>query len=226
LSLHLIPTFQLWLQKLCTFIFVTNLYRATSNNYMKFQDDEFYIARVLQGNADAFSCLVEKHKRMAYTIALKLVRLPEDAEEITQDAFVKAYQALNTFKGESKFSTWLYKIVYNASVARLRKKQLQVISSDDNQNRYLDVSDTDNFLTQLTIEEQNAILHSAINKLQHEDQALITLYYMNESTVKEIVHITGDTESNVKIKLFRARKKLWEMLAYSFKDKIIVTYEE
>jgi RNA polymerase sigma factor (sigma-70 family) len=193
---------------------------------MKFQADEFYIVRVLQGNTDAFSCLVEKHKRMAYTIALKLVQLPEDAEEIAQDAFVKAYQALNTFKGESKFSTWLYKIVYNASVARLRKRQLQVISMDDNQNRYLDVCDTENFLTQLTIEEQNTILHSAINKLQPEDQALITLYYMNESTIKEIVHITGDTESNVKIKLFRARKKLWEMLACSFKDKIILTYEE
>jgi RNA polymerase sigma factor (sigma-70 family) len=198
--------------------------RLTS--YMKFHDDSYYIALVLQGNTNAFSFLVEKYKRMAYTLALKLVQVPEDAEDISQDAFVKAYQALDKFKGESKFSTWLYKIIYNVSIARLRKKQLIAFQIDDEQNNNFDVCETDNFLTRLTIEEQNSIVRSAIDQLLAEEQVLITLYYMNESTIKEITHITGDTESNVKIKLFRARKKLWEMLKYNFRDKIIVEYEE
>jgi RNA polymerase sigma factor (sigma-70 family) len=193
---------------------------------MKFHDDSYYITQVLKGNTNAFSFLVEKHKRMAYTLALKLVQVAEDAEEITQDAFVKAFQALDSFKGESKFSTWLYKIIYNTSIARLRKKQLTIISMDDDQNSSIDVIETDNFLKQLTIEEQNAIVRSAIDQLPAEEKALIILYYMNESSVKEITSITGDTESNVKIKLFRARKKLWEMLKYHFSDKIILKYEE
>ncbi|MGD0342530.1 MAG: RNA polymerase sigma factor [Bacteroidales bacterium] len=192
---------------------------------MKFHDDTYYITRVLRGNTNAYSYLVEKYKRMAYTLALKLVKVPEDAEEIAQDGFVKAFQALDNFKGESKFSTWLYKIIYNVSIARLRKKQLEVISIDDDQNSDFDVCETDDFLTQLTIEEQNAIVRSCIDKLPAEERALITLYYMNESTVKEITHITGDTESNVKIKLFRIRKKLRVMIKYNLRDKIIVEYE-
>jgi RNA polymerase sigma factor (sigma-70 family) len=193
---------------------------------MRFHDDPYYITQVLQGNINAFSCLVEKYKRMAYTLALKLIQVPEDAEEIAQDGFVKAFQALDSFKGESKFSTWLYKIIYNLSMARLRKKQLKITSIDDDQNRDFDVCVTNDFLTKLTMEEQNVILRSALDQLPAEEKALITLYYMNDSTVKEITNITGDSESNVKIKLFRARKKLWELLKYSFRDKIIMAYEE
>lgn len=192
---------------------------------MKFPDDTYCITQVLLGNTNAYSYLVEKYKRMAYTLALKLVQVPEDAEEIAQDAFVKAFQALDTFKGESKFSTWLYKIIYNVSIARLRKKRLEVISIDDDQNSDFNVCETDDFLTQLMIEEQNAIVRTCIDQLPAGERALIILYYMNESTVREIAHITGDTESNVKIKLFRIRNKLHGMIKYNLRDKIILEYE-
>lgn len=193
---------------------------------MQFRDDTYYINQVLRGNVNAFSHLVEKHKRMAYTLALKLVRKPEDAEEIAQDAFVKAYQSLKDFKGESKFTTWLYKIIYHTAISRLRKKQMEIISIDDDQNRNFDVRETDHFLVQLTMEEQNKLVREAVDRLPDEERALITLYYLNECTVKEIMGITSDSESNVKIKLFRARKKLWEMLKYRFKDQTIAQYEE
>ena len=193
---------------------------------MEFRNDTYYITQVLCGNVNAFSHLVEKHKRMAYTLALKLVRVPEDAEEIAQDAFVKAYQSLPDFKGESKFTTWLYKIIYHTSISRLRKKQMEIISIDDDQNRNFDVHETDHFLARLTMEEQNTLVRNAIDRLPDEERALITLYYMNECPVKEITGITGDSESNVKIKLFRARKKLWEMLKYRFKDQTIEQYED
>lgn len=193
---------------------------------MQLYDDKYYIERILRGDVQAFSHLVEKHKRMAYTISLKLVSIPEDAEEIAQDAFVKAFQSLGEFKGECKFSTWLYKIVYHLSISRLRKKTPEIISIDDEHYRNFDVKETDHFLTRLTLEEQNKMVHNAVNRLPAEDQALITLYYLNESTVKEITVITGDSESNVKIKLFRARKRLWELLKYNFKDQIIEQYDE
>ncbi|NJK94191.1 MAG: sigma-70 family RNA polymerase sigma factor [Bacteroidales bacterium] len=77
------------------------------------------------GEIHAFSYLVEKHKRMAYNFALKLVKVPEDAEEVAHDAFVKAYQSLKEFRRESKFTTWLYKIIFNLSISRLRKKKAE-----------------------------------------------------------------------------------------------------
>ena len=192
---------------------------------MEFRDDTYYINQVLRGNANAFSHLVDKHKRMAYTLALKLVRIPEDAEEIAQDAFIKVYQSLTEFRGDSKFTTWLYQIVYRTSISRLRKKQMETISIDDDQNRNFDVHETDHFLNHLTMEEQNTLVRTAIDRLPDEERALITLYYLNECPVKEITSITGDTESNVKVKLFRARKKLWELLKYRFKDQTIEQYE-
>jgi RNA polymerase sigma factor (sigma-70 family) len=188
---------------------------------MQLSEDKYYIDKVLLGEVNAFSHLVEKHKRMAYTLALKLVKIPEDAEEITQDAFVNAFQSLRTFKGESKFSTWLYKIVYHIAISRLRKKQLTTLSMDDDQNLNFDTCETDHFLDQLSIEEQNALLNNAIYRLPDEERVLITLYYFNDCPVKEIIKITGDTESNVKIKLFRARKRLWNLLRYKFESQII-----
>ena len=193
---------------------------------MNFRDDTYYINEVLQGNVNAFSYLVEKHKRMAYTLALKLVQVPQDAEEITQDGFVKAYQSLKNFKGESKFTSWLYSIIYNTSISRLRKKQLEIMSMDDDKNRNFDVHQNDHFLTQLSIEEQNLLVRSAIDRLPDDERALVTLFYMNECSVKEITDITGLTETNVKTKLFRARKKLWELLKHRFKDQTIEQYED
>lgn len=185
---------------------------------MPVHDDTYFINQVLQGNTNAYSYLVEKYKRMTYTLALKIVQVPEDAEEVAQDAFINAFKALAGFKDKSKFSTWLYRIVYNASLAKLRNVQSEKILLDDYQNSNFDVLETEDMLTQLTTREQNAVLHNAIKQLSADEQVLITLYYMNESPVKDIARITGDSESNVKVKLFRARRKLWEMLKHSVHD--------
>ena len=192
---------------------------------MNLQDDTYYIDKVLHGEVNAYTFLVDRHKRMAYTLALKILSVPEDAEEAAQDAFVKAYQSLKDFKGESKFSTWLYTIVYHLSVSRLRKKQLKTVSIHDEHFRTFDVVDTYHFLSRITNDEQSAMVRSAIEKLSGEEQALVTLYYLNESSVKEISGITGDTESNVKVKLFRVRKRLGELLTHHQSTKISMSHE-
>ena len=94
---------------------------------MKEQDDIYHVQSVLAGNTAAFAVLVDRHKELAFNIALKIVRHREDAEEIAQDAFMKAYQSLRSFKGDSKFSTWLYRIVYNAAISHTRKRQHEFI---------------------------------------------------------------------------------------------------
>lgn len=193
---------------------------------MHSQDDTYYIKKVLHGDVNAYTFLVDRHKRMAYTLALKVLSIPEDAEEIAQDAFVKAYMSLKDFKGECKFSTWLYTIVYHLSISRLRKKKLKTFSINDDHFRTFDIGDNDHFLSKITNEEQMAIVHSAINRLSAEERALVTLFYMNECSIKEITVITDDTEANVKIKLFRVRKKLGEMLKHTFHNKMSLDHEK
>lgn len=185
---------------------------------MQFQDDIFYIEKVVNGDVSAFSFLVEKHKRMTYTFALKIIKVPEDAEEVAHDAFVKAYQSLKEFRQESKFTTWLFKIVFNLSVSRLRKKKLEIASIDDDKISTLNIAETENLFNSLTDKEQSLLVRQAVDRLPDDERAIITLYYLNECSVKDIMEITGFTEANVKIKLFRARKRLWEMLRHIYQD--------
>lgn len=192
---------------------------------MMFAEDKYYIDKVLTGDESAFSFLVEKHKHMAYTLALRMVKIREDAEEVAQDAFVKAFYSLKNFRYESKFSTWLYKIIYHISITRLRKKQFEVISIDDDYYRNFDITETGHFLDQLSLKEQNGLIHKAIGRLSAEEGAHITLYYLGESSIKELATITGESKSNIKVKLYRARKKLWILLKNKFKDQTITQYE-
>jgi RNA polymerase sigma factor (sigma-70 family) len=185
--------------------------------FKQMQDDKYYIDLILKGNVNAFTTLVDRHKRMVYTFALKMVKVPE--------AFVKAYQSLSTFKQQSKFSTWLYKIVFNECVSQLRKRKIETLSIDEPRFSYLEAKETANILTELNDREQKAILIKAVDKLPDDERSMITLFYLQECTIKEIVEITGYSESNVKIKLFRARKRLWEKLKYAFNDKKVKEYE-
>ena len=97
---------------------------------MRFESDSYYIEKVLNNDVAAFSKLIDKHKEMVFTVAVRILRNREDAEEIAQDTFIKAYKSLKTFKRESKFSTWLYRIAYNAAISKTRKKRLQTVDLD------------------------------------------------------------------------------------------------
>lgn len=192
---------------------------------MQFLDDIYYIEKVIGGDISAFSYLVEKHKRMSYTFALKLLKVPEDAEEVAHDGFVKAYQSLKDFRRESKFTTWLFKIIFNLAVSRLRKKKLEVTSIDDDKFNSYNVAESENLFNSLTSKEQNLLVREAVDRLPDDERAVITLFYLNECAVKEITEITGFSEANVKVKLFRARKRLWEMLKHIYQDQKIKEYD-
>jgi RNA polymerase sigma-70 factor (ECF subfamily) len=169
-------------------------------------EDQFYIDKVLAGQTASYTFLIERYKNMVFTIAMKIVRNREDAEEVAQDCFIKAYQKLETYKGESKFSTWLYSIVYRTAISSIRKKQLEV--SDISDKTYKIPGDSVDALELMKYEEQKVFVGKAINLLPETDAVLVTLYYLNDSSVEEIEQITGLSNSNVKMKLFRARKKM------------------
>jgi RNA polymerase sigma-70 factor (ECF subfamily) len=182
--------------------------------------DQVYIDRVLQGDTNAFAYLVNKYKNLTYTVAMKIVRNHEDAEEVAQDSFIKAYSQLHTFKGESKFSTWLYTIVYRNSITKIRKKK---ITTTDIDSYIIENQKSDHDFPQIEAiknGEQKKYIAEAIDNLPETDAFLITLYYLEESSVEEIEQITGLTKTNVKVKLFRARKKLLNELSLLLKDEL------
>lgn len=182
--------------------------------------DKYYIERVLRGDVNAFSYLVDAHKGMAYTIALRMLKNPEDAEELAQDTFVKAFKSLKEFKFESKFSTWLYRITYNGAISKLRRKQIEVSNIEDSKLPADEIISVHNGLEELTKEEQKRYIKEAIQNLKEDDAFIITMYYLKENTIEEISEIAGLSNSNVKVKLHRARKRFYDELKAILKDEV------
>lgn len=179
---------------------------------MKYQEDNHYIDSVLSGDISAYGQLVAKHKNLVFSIALKILNNREDAEEIAQDTFLKAFHALKTFERKSKFSTWLYRIVYNAAISKTRKKRLELIPMDNyivqnyTDDEYISSADT------IGPEEQRIMITEAMKSLSDDENLLITLFYKGDNSIEDISQITGLTTSNVKVRLHRIRKKLHDEL--------------
>ncbi len=177
---------------------------------MKFQDDNETIGRVLSGDVPAYASLVAKHKNLVFSIVLKIVNNREDAEEISQDVFLKAYQSLNTFERKSKFSTWLYRIAYNAAISKTRKKRVEMVAIEETVITNYSTDEIGRNMNELEENDRQLILEKALHRLPEEDNLLITLFYKNENSIEDISDITGLSVSNVKVRLHRIRKKLYE----------------
>mgnify|MGYP003572878724 FL=1 len=187
---------------------------------MEAKTDQFYIERVLQGDSNAFAFLINRYKDMVFTLALKIVKSREDAEEVAQDSFLKAYQKLDGFKGQSKFSTWLYTIVYRSALTKVRKKKLETTDIDsyvlDNHKDGQDFPQ----LEAMKNGEQQKYVRQAIDNLGETDSLLITLFYLHDNSIEEIQEITDMSQSNVKVRLFRARKRLYKELSLLLKEEV------
>jgi RNA polymerase sigma factor (sigma-70 family) len=180
---------------------------------MKYQDDNHYIDRVLSGDVSAYALLVAKHKNLVFSIALKILNNREDAKEIAQDCFLKAFQALRTFEKKSKFSTWLYRIVYNASISKTRKKKLELVPMDNYVIHNYSEDDVSSGIDGIDPEEQKIMIERAMERLTDDESLLITLFYKGDNSIEDISNITGLSMSNVKVRLHRIRKKLHDELA-------------
>ena len=180
---------------------------------MKYQDDNHYIDRVLNGDISAYALLVSKHKNLVFSIALKILNNREDAEEVAQDCFLKVFQALNTFERKSKFSTWLYRIVYNAAISKTRKKKLELVPMDNYVIYNYTEDEVSSGIEDIDPEDQKEMIERAMKQLSDDENLLITLFYMGENSIEDISTITGLSMSNVKVRLHRIRKKLHVELA-------------
>ncbi len=170
-------------------------------------NDLYWIQCVKAGDYSAFSHIVSAYQKMVFNVILRIVNHREDAEDITQEVFVKVFKSLDNFKEESEFSTWLYRIAYNTTLSELRKKKMVVSSFDDNFSKLEDEEVLDE-IDNISTEERIQYLEQAIKMLNSEDALIITMFYMNEQSIEQISIITGLTIANIKVKLHRIRKKL------------------
>jgi RNA polymerase sigma-70 factor (ECF subfamily) len=152
-----------------------------------------------------------------FTLVLRFTDNREDAEEISQDVFVKAYRSLADFRGESKFSTWLYTVVRTSCITFLRKKKLATTSMD-NERTLIQLENRESGFNANTVEQKSkhAMVNSAIRLLSPDDAQLITLFYKGEQTLEEIGRIMGLDPNTVKVKLHRARHRLKEKMEKHF----------
>lgn len=178
------------------------------------QKDTYYIRQVIKGDSNAFAYLVEKYKSMVFTLAVKILKDPEEAEEVAQDVFVKSYQSLSGFKGKSKFATWLYSITYNACMDVIKRKKKYVAAEAITVLKDAGTAAEEDALHLLMKDDRNKAINQTIEKLPEEDRTIIWLYYFEELTLKEIAKVVNLSVANIKVKLHRSRKRLYSLLEH------------
>lgn len=191
---------------------------------MIINNDQHCIEKVLQGNTNAYAYLVDSYKDMVFGMALKIVREREEAEEVTQDTFIKAFKSLSSFKGDAKFSTWLYRIAYHNCMDRIKKqaKKHQLTQIDQVVENKIEA--LENTLDAIERKERSELLKECMDCLPEDEKSLLWMFYFDELSLKEIIEITGFSEANIKVKLFRARKRLLTIVKQKVEPEIIQHY--
>ena len=184
-------------------------------------NDNEIISKVLNGDQQAYAGLVNRYQNYVFTLALRMVKSREDAEEVAQDAFIKAYKYLADFRGSSKFSTWLYTIVNNTGISFLRKKKLD-IHSLDNEKIFEMADNRDSGFSANMVEQKSkvAMVSNAITMLNPDDAEIITLFYKAEQSLEEIAVILGVEANTAKVRLHRARTRLKEKMETHFAEEV------
>ncbi len=174
------------------------------------------IERILAGDTKAFEEIVTEYHKMVYTLAFRVLKSREEAQEIAQDVFLKVFQSLKKFNKRSKLSTWIYRITYNTSINRFKSQKREIKTLEIDGYTELHISNSQNSLDKMSMEEKREIINKSLLKLPEADNIIVTLYYYEELPIKEIADIVGISTQNVKIKLYRSRQKLYVEL----KDKV------
>ena len=179
------------------------------------------ISQVLKGDHNAYATLVNRYNNFVFTIVLRYVKGREDAEEVAQDVFIKAYKSLSSFKGDSKFSTWLYTVTTTTCITFLRKKKLEV-QSLDNEKVFEAAGEIAGDMSANQIEQKSKVnmVNEAIKMLSPDDAQVIMLFYKGEQTLEEMAKILNKEPNTVKVQLHRARTRLKEKMQKHFSAEV------
>lgn len=188
---------------------------------MSFINDQYHINLIIEGNTNEFSVLVNQYKVLVFTLSYKILKNKEEAEEASQDTFVKIFSSLKKFKGDSKFSTWIYKITYNTCLDRLKKikKQNTTVYIEDFNEHQVKVIET--AFDNVDEKVKNQKVQECLLLLPSKEAFLLTLYYFDDQSTEDIAKIIDCSANNVKIQLFRSRKKLASILKERLKPEML-----
>lgn len=176
------------------------------------EQEQILIEKVRGGDTACYKSLVDEYGERLFALLKGLVGSREDAQDLAQEAFVKAFFSLKKFRGDSSFSTWLYRIGYNLAISKLRKEKGLFADVDINHLRVVD--DSDGLLEQKRLSEREyELLEMAKGQLPAQERFLLCAFYEQERSLAELVQITGLSLSNIKVKLFRARKRLSNLVS-------------
>lgn len=191
---------------------------------MTTKSDQKIIDKIVGGDTNAFTVLVDRYKDMVFTLALRMLKNREEAEEIAQDTFIKVYRSLHKFKGHSKLSTWIYKVAYNNCLDKLKrdKKNNNLVPIDEYTEHQ--VKTIDNALDAIEAREQKQLIQDCLQLLPSNDSFLLTLFYFEELSLNEISKIVNLKPNNVKVKLYRIRKNLAKILKERLEPETIAHY--
>lgn len=198
------------------------------------------ISEIAKGDLSLFEEIVNKHKDAAYSLCLKILKNPREAEDALQESFIKLYNALTggKFEQKSKFSTYLYSIVYNTSVDLYRKyysKNFSIISIDvieadykegDELVRRFNMSElkTESIDKTLRSREVSSIIREYLNSLPDQYSVILNMFYINELSLNEISELLKLPEGTVKNRIFRAKAKLKELILKKYKEEELLEY--
>lgn len=176
------------------------------------KDEDYYLKKAIGGKREGFEYLVATYQKLAYTLAIKICGNNEDAEEVVQDSFMKAFRALDQFRSTAKFSTWLYKIVYYTALTKKNSKRLETtkLAEDSGTESYL--LDEKREISSLIQSDRKRYIDLALSRLGEEERSAVTLHYLGEKSISEIAEILGIGKSAVKMRLMRGREKLEQSL--------------
>lgn len=184
--------------------------------------DDHYIKKVLDGQTEEFRYFIKQYKDLAFSVAFSVVKNEFTAAEVVQESFVKAFENLKSFKGQSKFSTWLCRIVINESFKIARKEKRTV--SETGFVTGLDYQENPVIFDELKESEQKYYINECLNRLPANECLVLRLFYLAENSIKEICEMTGCSESNVKVHLHRGRKNMQELLQRMLKTEVKSIY--
>jgi RNA polymerase sigma-70 factor (ECF subfamily) len=176
----------------------------------KFSDQEI-IDSVIRGNQADYSIIIDRYKNKAFSLLKRMLKNEQDAEETLQDCFLKAYNSLNNFKGEAKFSTWFYRIVYNTALTKLSSKKRKTESEMSSVDDHFDLKSDYDFRSSEK-KDLSVFVNDLVNQLPERFATVINLYYLNEMSCEEISKILDISVSNVKVVLHRSRNALKDII--------------
>lgn len=183
------------------------------------QKDINLLNRIRTGDKSAYKELINRHKDYAFTVAYRILNNREDAEEVAQDAFMQAFGALKSFNAESKFTTWFYRIVFNAALMQKRKHKVESVDIQNSSEAFL-VRHSSDSAEDLQKNERKTAIQKALRNLSAEDTAMITLFYLKELSLEEIAEITKISAETAKVKIHRARKRLANEMKKHLRDEV------